>query len=83
MTQKAPSTVFPFPLPPRYEQPTERLEGGQGYVYVCRDEYLDRRVAIKVMKSKGDMSLLRAELAALCDIRSRHIAGVYDLISSK
>jgi len=78
-------TKFPFPLPPRYEvQATEqRMGGGQGYVYVCKDTYLDRNVAIKVMKAKGDAAALTSELSALCEIKSRHVAQVYDLVSSK
>jgi serine/threonine protein kinase len=74
---------FPFPLPARYEPTGERLGGGQGYVYVCKDSYLDRNVAIKVMHSKGDGVQLKRELRALCDIRSRHVAQVYELVTSK
>jgi eukaryotic-like serine/threonine-protein kinase len=76
-------TAFPFPLPSRYLPTKERMDGGQGYVYVCKDVYLDRKVAIKVMKAKGDATALKHELSALCEIRSRHVAQVYDLVSSK
>jgi serine/threonine-protein kinase len=74
---------FPFPLPDRYQPPGERLGGGQGYIYVCRDSFLDRKVAIKVMHSKGDGVQLKKELRALCEIRSPHVAQVYELLSSK
>jgi serine/threonine-protein kinase len=59
------------------------MTGGQGYVHVCNDRYLDRLVAIKVMKTKGDSAALKKELSALCEIRSRHVAQVYELVSSK
>lgn len=75
--------MFPFTLPPRYTFNGQRLEGGQGYVYVCHDTYLDRPVAIKVMKKVSDADLLRKELAALRDVRSPHIAEVYDLLTAK
>lgn len=74
---------FPFPLPARYEPTGERLGGGQGYVYVCKDSYLDRKVAIKVMRSRGDSAQLMKELRTLCDIRSSHVAQVYELVASK
>jgi eukaryotic-like serine/threonine-protein kinase len=76
-------TKFPFPLPDRYEPTDERMTGGQGYVHVCHDRYLDRKVAIKIMKTKEDAVALKKELSALCEIRSRHVAQVYDLVSSK
>jgi eukaryotic-like serine/threonine-protein kinase len=75
--------VFPFKLPPRYEFDGPRLQGGQGYVYVCTDNYLERKVAIKVMKSVHDTSALQKELASIQAVRSRHIAQVYDLVFAK
>jgi eukaryotic-like serine/threonine-protein kinase len=75
---------FPFPLPDRYESAVEdRLDGAQGYVYICHDKYLDRKVAIKVMKTKASISALKKELSALCEIRSRHVTQVYELVASK
>jgi serine/threonine-protein kinase len=74
---------FPFKLPSRYEYDSERLEGGQGYVYVCIDTFLQRRVAIKVMKLLSDGELLKKEIASLSEIRSRHVAEVYDLVIAK
>lgn len=74
---------FPFPLPSRYVPTGERSQGAQGYVHVCRDTFLDRLVAIKVIKSKTDVEDLRKELKALCEIRSPHVAEVYDLVESK
>lgn len=76
-------TKFPFELPPRYVPTDERIHGGQGSIYVCEDSYLGRQVAIKVMHIKADAKDLRKELKALCELRSRHIAEVYDLVSSR
>jgi serine/threonine protein kinase len=59
------------------------MTGGQGYVYVCNDKFLERKVAIKVMKAKGDTARLRKELNVLCEIKSRHVTQVYDLVASK
>lgn len=74
---------FPFGLPPRYEFKGERLQGGQGCVFICRDLFLERDVAIKVMSSISDTDKLKAELAAMRDIRSPHVAEIYDLIIAK
>jgi eukaryotic-like serine/threonine-protein kinase len=74
---------FPFKLPPRYEPNGERLEGGQGYVYICIDKFLERKVAIKVMKVISDGEVLKREIASLSEIRSRHVAEVYDLVIAK
>ena len=74
---------FPFKLPPRYEFNGERLEGGQGYVYICADTFLQRKVAIKVMKLLSDGEVLKREIARLSEIRSRHVAEVYDLVMAK
>jgi serine/threonine protein kinase len=75
--------TFPFGLPERYKFSGERLEGGQGYVYICDDTFLARRVAIKVMKNVLDASALRSEFAALRDVWSQHTAEIYDLVLAK
>jgi len=72
--------AIPLKLPPRYEYEGPPRQGGQGTIYVCRDKYLDRQVAIKVMKGVSDPSAIRKELAAIQAVRSRHVAQVYDLI---
>lgn len=74
---------FPFPLPTRYEYTGDRMTGGQGHVYVCHDNYLERKVAIKVMKARAGLDDLKRELVAMCKVASAHVAQVYDLISSK
>lgn len=75
--------AFPFKLPTRYVYDGLTLDGGQGAVYVCRDLYLDRKVAIKVMKGVSDATELGKEMAAIQGVRSRHVAQIYDLVKSE
>jgi eukaryotic-like serine/threonine-protein kinase len=70
-------------LPARYSYEGPTLDGGQGAVYVCRDKYLDRKVAIKVMKGASDATEIGKELEAIQGIRSRHVAQIYDLVKSE
>jgi serine/threonine protein kinase len=72
--------AFPFKLPNRYACEGPTFDGGQGKVYVCRDKYLDRRVALKVMTAVSDAAEIRKELAAIQGVRSKHVAQVYDLV---
>ena len=72
--------AFPFKLPPRYVYEGPTLSGGQGDVYVCRDTYLNRKVAIKVLVDSGDTVALRKELSAIQSVRSRHVAQLYDTV---
>ena len=74
---------FPFTLPPRYEFTGESLHGGQGFVYICNDRFLSRKVAIKVMSSVSDSEVLRQEFATMRDIQSFYIAEIYDLVFAK
>lgn len=72
--------MAPHNLPPRYEYLGEAYSGGQADVYVCRDKYLERKVAIKFYLSSGDPGEFLQELALLKDAESQHIAQIYDLI---
>jgi serine/threonine-protein kinase len=74
---------LPFKFPDRYSFEGERLEGGQGYVYICSDLFLERKVAVKVVSTPADMTALRQELALLADIRSAHVAEIYDLLEAQ
>jgi len=76
-------TGVPFKIPDRYAYKGPRLIGGQGYVYIYQDTFLQRDVAIKVMKEPRDADELRGELARIRDIRSRHIVEIYDLFEAK
>jgi eukaryotic-like serine/threonine-protein kinase len=73
---------FPFKLPKRYVYEGPTLDGGQGSVYVCRDKFLDRKVAIKVLTGVSDSVEIGKELSAIQSVRSRHIAQVYDFVRS-
>ena len=75
--------AFPFKLPTRYVYEGPTLDGGQGAVYVCRDVYLDRKVAIKVMKGASDLTEIGKEMSAIQGVRSRHVAQIYDLVKSE
>lgn len=72
----------PFKIPDRYVYKGCRLNGGQGYVYIYQDTFLQRDVAIKVMKDPRDANELRDELARIREIRSRHIVEIYDLFEA-
>src|ERR1700727_1533000 len=74
--------AFPFKLPARYTYEGPTFEGGQGSVYVCRDKFLDRKVAIKVLLGATDPSELSTELAAIQGVRSKHVAQLFDIITS-
>ncbi|HEY2389927.1 MAG TPA: serine/threonine-protein kinase [Candidatus Angelobacter sp.] len=74
---------FPFKLPQRYVYEGPTLEGGQGAVYVCIDKYLDRKVAIKVMNGVSNSNEIQKELSAIQAVRSRHVAQIYDLVTSQ
>ena len=76
------SKQLPFKFPERYVYLQERLEGAQGYVYLCKDSYLDRTVAVKVVSTPATLNTLKQELAFLTSIRSPHIAEVYDLLEA-
>ena len=70
----------PIRLPDRYIFSGRVLEGGQGTVYVCRDEHLVRDVAFKIMQDIDDISRLLDEISALQSIRSKHVVEIYDII---
>ena len=72
-----------FKIPKRYKYEGKTLEGGQGYVHLYRDLFLDRPVAIKEMKRIRDAEVLRDELARIREVRSRHVIEVYDLLGQK
>jgi len=74
---------FPFKLPSRYSDTGKQFDGGQGSVFICKDSYLDRLVAIKVFEESSDTSQLMKEVAAIQKVKSRHIAQIYDVISSQ
>jgi len=73
---------LPFKLPPRYTHSGKKFEGGQGSVYVCKDTYLERLVAIKVIEDSSGTAHILKELAAIQQIKSRHVVQIYDIVRS-
>jgi eukaryotic-like serine/threonine-protein kinase len=73
----------PFALPARYVPLGERREGGQAFVYIYEDSFLQRKVAVKVMKDVADLDGLQKELSIVQGIRSRYIAELYELVHAK
>lgn len=63
----------------RYVPTGESAEGGIGSVMFCHDTNLDRKVAVKTVHS-GDHRRLLDELAALQQIRSKHVVQIFDVI---
>ncbi len=53
-------------------------EGGSGQVYLCRDEWLDRHVAIKLFHRGSDVSAFEAELDALVALNHPNLLSVFD-----
>lgn len=81
MSGKA-KTSLPFPCPARYTHSGVVLSGGQGDVYICRDDSLEREVAIKTLKDVNDHVALVKEIEGRGRIRSKHVAEIYDCITS-
>jgi serine/threonine protein kinase len=73
----------PISLPARYGTPTRVFAGGQGSVFVCRDSYLDRDVAIKFLRPGGDKGALIKEVQALSSIRSKHVVQLYNVLTDE
>lgn len=70
------------PLPPRY-QPIQDGggAGGMGDTAICTDVHLDRRVLVKTLKPGTDPRRIQDEVAALAEVRSKHVVQLYDVIT--
>jgi serine/threonine protein kinase len=64
----------------RYVASATTLAGGLSSVVVCKDINLDRDVAIKFLQPGTDKSRIYDEIAALQQVRSKHVVQVYDII---
>jgi eukaryotic-like serine/threonine-protein kinase len=76
-------TSPPIKLPSRYGAPTRIFEGGQGTVFICRDTYLDRDVAIKFVEAEASADELVKEVQALSRIQSKHVVQLYDVLTDR
>ena len=48
---------LPFRLPERYKPKKDPIKGGQAAVLVCRDSFLKRDVAVKIVHAFGKPDL--------------------------
>ncbi len=67
-------------IPDRYKPTGKKFAGGMGEVLICDDQNLDRKVAIKMVLDVSDVKRLLDEIAALQEIRSKHVVEIYDLV---
>jgi serine/threonine protein kinase len=67
-------------LPGRYQRESSLSGGGMSDTVVCVDSHLQRRVAIKALAPGVDTGRILDELAALQEIRSKHVVQIYDVI---
>lgn len=70
----------PIEIPERYELTGTVLSGGQGDVFVCRDTWLERDVAIKFIRNSTAPETLEGEILALSTIQSKHVIDLFDLL---
>ncbi|HEU5122593.1 MAG TPA: serine/threonine-protein kinase [Verrucomicrobiae bacterium] len=70
-------------IPNRYGPATKTFSGGQGKVMVCRDKWLGREVAIKIVKEVTDCQTLQNEVAALSTIESKHVVRIFDFFKDE
>jgi len=68
------------PFAGRYTPLGEPKTGGTGYIVMCQDEDLDRRVAIKFLGSYRDKKRIYAEISALQRVRSKNVVEIYDVL---
>src|SRR5215204_3932851 len=67
-------------LPRRYQPESSFSGGGMSNTIVCLDTHLQRRVVIKALAPGVDTGRILDELAALQEIRSKHVVQIYDVI---
>jgi serine/threonine-protein kinase len=70
-------------LPDRYTQVALPASGGFSDVICCKDNHLDRKVAIKFIQDESNIKLLLKELSALLQMRSKHVVQVYDIVQGE
>lgn len=55
------------------------MDGGMSSVFTYKDQYLDRRVALKIIPPGPNARRIQDELEALFKLRSKHVVQVYDV----
>ena len=66
-------------LPSRYKPTGTYFGGGQGVVSVWIDNSLGRKVAVKVLATRGIGGSLRQEAALLGTIKSKHVVELFEI----
>jgi serine/threonine-protein kinase len=69
-------------LPERYVLDGDSGNGGFSDVLYCNDLHLQRRVAIKTIRDANETKRLDDEIAALLQLRSKHVVQVFDIVSN-
>ncbi|SGY83641.1 Protein kinase [Moritella viscosa] len=69
-------------LPERYVLDGDSGSGGFSDVLYCNDAHLDRRVAIKTIRDAREAERLNDEIAALLQLRSKHVVQVFDIVGN-
>lgn len=68
-------------LPARYSKTGKSFDGGgMSDALLCTDTHLDRQVVVKQLKPGMDQKRLIDEVAALSDLRSKHVVQIYDVV---
>lgn len=70
-------------LPTRYLPDGSSGSGGFGDVLFCKDQHLDRQVAIKTIKDLSNLYRLKDEVSALIKMRSKHVVQVFDIVDGQ
>ena len=66
-------------LPARYQPSGPAVDGGMSSVAFCKDQILERQVAVKFLQTTTHRRRMDDELAALLKMRSKHVVQIYDL----
>lgn len=66
-------------LPRRYNPLGKAIDGGMSSVFPFHDQYLDRKVALKIIPPGPNARRIQDELQALFKLRSKHVVQVYDV----
>lgn len=56
------------------------MDGGMASVFPYQDQYLDRKVALKILPPGPNARRIQDELEALFKLRSKHVVQVYDVV---
>ncbi len=70
-------------FPKRYTPIGSPASGGFSHVFKCRDNHLERDVAIKFIQDEIEKRRLLDELRALLQMRSKHVVRVYDIVAGE